>query len=105
MITVNIKSENLDFGFEVDEASLKQVRQDFNPSQLSEVDGMKVLGAACISYIRMMGNDARLTAMAASDFEVGAMKAVKSITAEVPAWQQEKPLPTIREMTEEDTRV
>ena len=57
------------------------VRADFNPSEMGDIDSIKVLAAGLINAIETKGKDSRLTALAKTAIEVGAMWAVKSLTA------------------------
>ena len=66
---------------EADDRALHLVRYDFNPSDLGDVGLLKALAAALITATENCGQDGRLTAMANSEFEIGAMLAVKSATA------------------------
>ena len=57
------------------------VRTDFNPSEMGDIDSIKVLAAGLINVIDAKGKDSRLTALAKTAIEDGAMWAVKSLTA------------------------
>ena len=57
------------------------VRTDFNPSEMGDVDSIKVLAAGLINVIDAKGKDSRLAALAQTAIEEGAMWAVKSLTA------------------------
>lgn len=62
----------------------ERVRVDFNPSASDAVSQIKQKAAELINLVFQCGNDGRLTSLAATAFEEGAMWAVKSATAPVP---------------------
>lgn len=62
----------------------ERVRIDFNPEANSDVDQIKQKAAELINLIFKVGNDGRLSSLAATAFEEGAMWAVKSATAPKP---------------------
>ena len=60
----------------------QRVRISFNPGANKDVENIKAMAAKLIDTIYCEGKDSRLTALAMTAFEEGAMWAVKSVTAE-----------------------
>ena len=60
----------------------KRVRIRFNPGEMTQVAEVKQMAADLIDFVDCEGKDPRLSALAMTAIEEGAMWAVKSVTAE-----------------------
>lgn len=70
-------------GVGVSEENLELLRVNFNPSNMKEIDFIKILGAAMMTVIDRYGEDPRTSAIARTNIETACMYAVKSMTAPV----------------------